>query len=103
MKTQQTLYAMLQESLTTESPMNKFRSTLADDEKSALDHLLHTAAGGKPFVESTSEMSSLEAILLLTALRQSQKIDRLELLLQRLTIRVLELYAAGERVPEQQV
>lgn len=92
---ERTLRALMQDALMNETALTKFRQTLDEPDQTALDGVLGALRGYGTTVEAASQMSPMERFLLLAALRQHQQVECLEILLQRLSERVLELY--GER------
>lgn len=92
---ERTLRALMQDAFMNETALGKFRQTLDEPDQTALDEVMGVLRGYKTTAEAASQMSPMETFLLVAALRQQQKVECLEILLQNLSERVLALY--GER------
>src|SRR3954447_395489 len=94
----QSLHALVQENHASETPLAKFRRTLAEDEQVALDKMLHALHAYEVRAAQSSQVLPFESLLLMVMTQQNERVERLEILLQRLAERVVELYLGEGKV-----
>lgn len=93
-----TLRGLVESEMLTDTALERLRQTLAEDDADAVVKVMRAGADLKTGAGAVGQISPMEKLLLLTAARQLQQIERLELLVQRLSARVLELYGEGRGV-----
>lgn len=86
------LAALVQERFVNDTELAKFRATLSEDDQQALDATLAELSQYKVSHYLASGLSPFERVLLLITIQQHQRIECLEVLLQRTSERILEVY-----------
>lgn len=86
------LHALVQENYASETPLSKFRRTLPEEEQAALDKVLRALRAYQVRAAQSSQVLPFESLLLMVMTQQNERVERLEILLQRLAERVVELY-----------
>lgn len=91
-------HSLVQEKYASETPLAKFRRTLPEQEQAALDKILLALREYEQRAAQSSQVLPYETLLLMVLTQQSERVERLEILLQRLAERVVELYLGeGEK------
>lgn len=85
-------HSLVQEKYASETPLTKFRRTLSDQEQAALDKVLDALREYEQRAAQSSQVLPFETLLLMALTEQNERVERLEILLQRLAERVVELY-----------
>lgn len=96
----QTLDALILQEMGQNTALERFRRMLREDDAAALTAVLNLVREYHTGAAATSQMSPVETLLLLTVIRQYQKLECFEVLLKKTSERVLELYAGSGAVVE---
>ena len=98
-RVKQTLSAMIREGIGNETALDQLRRDLEPEEQAALDAILSELRGRNLGAALASSISPMERVLFLIAIRQQQRIDCLEFIVQRHAASLLQTYLEAARLP----
>lgn len=85
------LASLVQEAMAEDEALARLRGTLSEEDRAALDAAFGALGEYQLGAAMASSFSAFDKVLLLMLVKQSRRVECLEVLLQRISVRLLEM------------